>query len=36
MRLALALVLATVGNLTRHAERKTVRPGGPSSQRLRH
>jgi len=29
-------LVSTVGNLTWHAERKTVHPGGPSSKHLHH
>jgi len=29
-------LVSTVGNLTWHAERNTVHPGGPSSEHLRH
>ena len=29
-------LVSTVGNLTWHAERKRVHPGGPRSKRLRH
>ena len=29
-------LVSTVGNLTWHAERKTVRPGGPSPEHLHH
>jgi hypothetical protein len=29
-------LVSTVGNLTWRAERKTVQPGGPSSEHLRH
>ena len=29
-------LVSTVGNLTWHAERKTVHPGGPRSEHLHH